>query len=286
MRVVLRGAEGTDASVEVPDGDASGLLGRSICGLQTAYLHKGKRVREGLLSEQGIGPGDTLVLDLHCVLGVGEHADADEIKTSYRRMVRRFHPDRSGRADSEPFQTIRAAYRTLADPRARDRHYFVAERVERFKERTAARPFLSNGLPPPDLIDEMLGRLRSDSFGAVEDASARGCAPPSGAPLAFRAASPTVAAPVVAPPPAPQVDAPAGAPSPLASSTPVRGPRRSARLASLRPAPLKAHMPPSPPSERTSKGARARRVKQQPRRSARLVAIKKRGTTVKSAPRM
>ncbi len=50
------------------------------------------------------------------VLGVAHDADSDTIKSAYRRLAKRLHPDVSGAASAEAFREVRAAFETLADP--------------------------------------------------------------------------------------------------------------------------------------------------------------------------
>ena len=50
-------------------------------------------------------------------LGVERGADADAIKTAYRRLASKHHPDRGG--DTQRFQEIQSAYETLSDPQKR-----------------------------------------------------------------------------------------------------------------------------------------------------------------------
>jgi len=53
-------------------------------------------------------------LDPHRVLGVERGASREEIRKAYRRLARRFHPDRNRRKGAvDKFLAIRSAYETL-----------------------------------------------------------------------------------------------------------------------------------------------------------------------------
>src|SRR5437867_13156637 len=55
------------------------------------------------------------------MLGVSKNAKADEIKKSYRKLARKYHPD-ANKGDpkaEERFKEISEAYNTLADPKRR-----------------------------------------------------------------------------------------------------------------------------------------------------------------------
>ena len=62
--------------------------------------------------------------DLYSVLGVQRTASADEIKKAYRKLARKYHPDRNqGDKESEArFKEVQEAYDTLSDPEKRKQY--------------------------------------------------------------------------------------------------------------------------------------------------------------------
>jgi curved DNA-binding protein len=58
--------------------------------------------------------------DYYKILGVAREASADDIKSAYRRLARKYHPDVSKEKDAEEkFKEMAEAYETLKDPEKR-----------------------------------------------------------------------------------------------------------------------------------------------------------------------
>src|SRR5262252_8621472 len=58
--------------------------------------------------------------DYYKVLGVERSVTADALKTAYRRLARKFHPDVSKEANAEArFKEVQEAYEVLKDPAKR-----------------------------------------------------------------------------------------------------------------------------------------------------------------------
>jgi len=61
--------------------------------------------------------------DLYGILGVGKDASASEIKSAYRKIARKYHPDVNKEAGSEAkFKDIQKAYSVLSDPQRKQRY--------------------------------------------------------------------------------------------------------------------------------------------------------------------
>jgi DnaJ domain len=57
-------------------------------------------------------------MDPFAVLGIGPHASPEEVAAAYRRLAKRFHPDRAGDRGARRMAEINAAYDQLRDVHA------------------------------------------------------------------------------------------------------------------------------------------------------------------------
>ena len=61
-------------------------------------------------------------MNYYVVLGIGEDADEETIRSAFRALARRYHPDVGAGSSPVEFQRAREAYETLADPERRGRY--------------------------------------------------------------------------------------------------------------------------------------------------------------------
>lgn len=72
------------------------------------------------------------VKDFYEILGVSEEASYSEIKTAYRLLARKYHPDVTQETDGEErFKEVQQAYATLKDPVERSYYNQVREQAKR-----------------------------------------------------------------------------------------------------------------------------------------------------------
>ena len=60
------------------------------------------------------------IKNYYVVLGVHREVSDAGIRSAYKDLAKKFHPDRIGEHSTEAFQAISEAYETLSDPRRGD----------------------------------------------------------------------------------------------------------------------------------------------------------------------
>jgi DnaJ-class molecular chaperone len=90
--------------------------------------------------------------DYYVTLGVPRTETTAGIRSAFRDLVKRYHPDRSGSEDSEAFHDVVEAYRVLSDPALRERYDERLRRQEGLPEqvvirRTSAEPLTQEPVP-------------------------------------------------------------------------------------------------------------------------------------------
>ena len=98
----------------------------------------------------------------YVVLGVLRTADAETIRSAFRTLVRRYHPDAGAGSSTPKFREIVEAYATLSDPVLRDR-YDRTLAPARLGPDTTPTPSWPSSTPEP-LIPE---RSRAEPFRSV-----------------------------------------------------------------------------------------------------------------------
>jgi curved DNA-binding protein CbpA len=107
-------------------------------------------------------------MNYYLVLGVTSNADADTIRSAFRALVRRYHPDAGEGSSPQKFREIVEAYETLADPVRRHRYDEAMQRIRPVVQRSSATVPRQRSAPEP-LVSERQPR-RSMMF--VRDSSA------------------------------------------------------------------------------------------------------------------
>ncbi len=114
-------------------------------------------------------------IDFYVVLGIAEEADEETIRSAFRALARRYHPDAGAGSSAVEFQRARAAYETLVDPERRrqyDRQLRASRNHAVVVREVNVRPFAEPlrgsrrsvfGVPltfvmasPPPFIDELV----------------------------------------------------------------------------------------------------------------------------------
>jgi curved DNA-binding protein CbpA len=117
-------------------------------------------------------------MNYYLLLGIPQDADADTIRSAFRALARRYHPDAGEGSSAERFRELLIAYETLNDPTRRgdydrilrnrrpSRTHFVeplrahaAPEPMLSRRREVGRRYLAYGSVGPQHLDELIDEL-------------------------------------------------------------------------------------------------------------------------------
>lgn len=103
-------------------------------------------------------------MNYYVVLGIAEDADEDTVRSAFRALARRYHPDAGDGSSVVDFQRVREAYETLGDPDRRDRYdrQLRASRVRPLVPTT--RVTLTRSAYFEDVVEELFASFDHDWF--------------------------------------------------------------------------------------------------------------------------
>jgi len=70
-------------------------------------------------------------MNFYTVLGIPRDADEEMIRSAYRELARRYHPDRGSGSSAEKFRQVNEAYETLIHSARRKQHDLALRQGER-----------------------------------------------------------------------------------------------------------------------------------------------------------
>jgi len=104
--------------------------------------------------------------NFYIVLGVSRDADPRQIKSAYRQLVKRYHPDRGGEP-ADRFHEVQQAYETLTDVQSREDHDRRLKQEEHPRKPAIGVRYTPSPRRPPE---RMRGPGSAEGlFGAVDE---------------------------------------------------------------------------------------------------------------------
>jgi curved DNA-binding protein CbpA len=100
-------------------------------------------------------------MNYYLLLGVAKDATAETIRSAFRALARRYHPDAGEGASADRFREILIAYETLNDP-ARRAHYDRSLQIRPTPTAPFVEPLSEKAAPEP-MISRRTGIVRTNS---------------------------------------------------------------------------------------------------------------------------
>ena len=99
------------------------------------------------------------IKNYYVVLGVHREVSDAGIRSAYKDLAKKFHPDRIGEHSTEAFQAISEAYQTLSDPEKRRSHNRLLDQEEDRRREAGQRVNIRRGLEPEPLSWERVSMM-------------------------------------------------------------------------------------------------------------------------------
>ena len=106
-------------------------------------------------------------MNYYLLLGVPQDADAETIRSAFRVLARRYHPDAGEGSSAERFREVLAAYETLNDP-TRRWHYDRALQERPVRRRRFVEPLRAQAAPEPMFSRRREVVRRHLAYGSLE----------------------------------------------------------------------------------------------------------------------
>jgi curved DNA-binding protein CbpA len=104
-------------------------------------------------------------MNYYLLLGVPQDADAETIRSAFRVLARRYHPDAGDGSSAEMFREVLAAYQTLNDP-TRRWHHDRALQARPVHRPRFVEPLRAQAAPEP-MFSRRGEAVRRDSYGSL-----------------------------------------------------------------------------------------------------------------------
>jgi len=111
-----------------------------------------------------------MALNYYRLLGIPPDSGQRRIKSAYRSLAKRFHPDRNSGSETatELFRQVNHAYRVLSDPQLRTLYDQKLSRQEGFDKQRSSTETKSAQLDPQQKFNNFVKSLLDALFGSID----------------------------------------------------------------------------------------------------------------------
>ncbi len=111
-----------------------------------------------------------MALNYYRLLGIPPDTGQRRIKSAYRSLAKRFHPDRNNGSETaaELFRQVNHAYRVLSDPRLRAHYDQKLSQQENIHKQSATTKAETDHLDPQQKFNRFVKSLLDALFGSID----------------------------------------------------------------------------------------------------------------------